>query len=113
MELTMSKLDRVNAILDLCRDPLEPHRLRDWFTSDFSSDRGFGAVSLDDFLSSLEVSGGWSGLRTLGVVESADDVALFFEALDRVTGLRYRLAWLFRFRGDLICALIRVEEQTS
>ncbi|HEX4457518.1 MAG TPA: hypothetical protein VIA18_06090 [Polyangia bacterium] len=112
----MSKSELAAKIVDwLEQTPPFPHadEVRGWFTSDFTFDARGEVVGFDVLAARVRKGALATKMRLANRVESADSVALLFEAVDEAAQLATKRALFFAFDGERVRSLVEVAQKSA
>lgn len=83
-----------------------PAQVRSRMAEDFSFDSGLEWLDLHGFASMIEMASPWSELDVIECIDDESLVYAMFEAIEGITGLKRRMAWLARFVDGRLHTLI-------
>ena len=108
----MSKLELALKIVHWLEQAPQPEDPRGWFGSDFTFDSRGELVSFDVLAAKVRKGSVAAKMQLTSSVESADAVALLFEAVDEAAKTSSRRALFFRFAGDVVDGLSEIVQRS-
>lgn len=73
---------------------------------DFEWDDGMLKIDRDDWLGWVRENPPWIDTNVLGVVAAETSAALFFEGIDPISALKYRVAWMLQLEREEVVRLV-------
>ena len=75
-------------------------------TLDFVFESEFESCSRDEFMAAVAVQAAWKSIAIRAILVDARHGAAFFEGVDPVTNLKYRVAWLLEHDSAKISRIV-------